>query len=40
VAGMEKQGIEDIEVRLLAGWRPRAFVALDFETANRSSSGT
>ncbi|HEX7499917.1 MAG TPA: exonuclease domain-containing protein [Polyangia bacterium] len=28
----------DIEARLLAGWRPRAFVALDFETANRSSS--
>jgi DNA polymerase-3 subunit epsilon len=28
----------DIEARLLAGWRPRAFVALDFETANRSRS--
>jgi len=38
VAGMEKQGREDIEARLLAGWRPRAFVALDFETANRSRS--
>ena len=31
-------GPMDIEVRLLAGWRPRAFVALDFETANRSRS--
>jgi DNA polymerase III epsilon subunit-like protein len=28
----------DIEARLLAGWHPRAFVALDFETANRSRS--
>jgi DNA polymerase III subunit epsilon len=28
----------DIEAKLLAGWRPRAFVALDFETANRSRS--
>lgn len=25
-----------LEERLVAGWRPRAFVALDFETANRS----
>lgn len=34
----EKKGREDIEARLLAGWRPRAFVAVDFETANRSRS--
>jgi DNA polymerase-3 subunit epsilon len=32
------KGPEEIEARLLAGWRPRAFVALDFETANRSRS--
>lgn len=25
-----------LEERLVAGWRPRVFVALDFETANRS----
>lgn len=35
---MENQGKADIEARLLAGWRPRAFVALDFETANRNRS--
>ncbi len=32
-----KESVE-IEARLLAGWRPRAFVAVDFETANRSRS--
>jgi DNA polymerase-3 subunit epsilon len=29
-------GMASIEERLTAGWRPRAFVALDFETANRN----
>jgi DNA polymerase III subunit epsilon len=27
-----------LEPRLASGWRPRAFVAIDFETANRSPS--
>ena len=35
---MEKEATASIEAKLLAGWRPRAFVALDFETANRSRS--
>jgi DNA polymerase-3 subunit epsilon len=29
-------GIPGLEARLVCGWRPRVFVALDFETANRS----
>ena len=37
MCALTKQPLE-IEARLLAGWRPRAFVALDFETANRSNS--
>ena len=35
---MEKEAKASIEAKLLAGWRPRVFVALDFETANRSRS--
>ena len=27
-----------LEARLASGWRPSAFVAIDFETANRSPS--
>ena len=27
-----------LETKLASGWRPRAFVAIDFETANRSRS--
>ena len=38
MVGMEKEATASIEAKLLAGWRPRAFVALDFETANRSRS--
>jgi DNA polymerase-3 subunit epsilon len=34
---LNKEPLE-IEAKLLAGWHPRAFVAIDFETANRSSS--
>jgi DNA polymerase III subunit epsilon len=33
---MRDRGEPDIERRLVAGWRPRAFAAIDFETANGS----
>jgi DNA polymerase III subunit epsilon len=32
------KGPMEIVAKLLAGWRPRSFVAIDFETANRSRS--
>ena len=31
-------GISVLETRLAVGWQPRAFVAIDFETANRDPS--
>ena len=33
-----EMGISVLETRLAVGWQPRAFVAIDFETANRDPS--